>query len=129
MPTLVERQRKSMNKDVYAYVDKNGEGHLPLNDETHVRNAMARWNQTGFPSLTAKEGARRKIVAAAKRHDIEISRTDKVAKPASSLRAASTARGARGGHAVATTKRPTTPRQRAAARRNIKTAVAARRSA
>src|SRR5216683_1888005 len=101
MPDLNEKQRKSMNKDVFAYVDKNGEGHLPLNDETHVRNAMARWNQTGFPSVTAKESARRKVVAAAKKHDIEISDTDKVTKPASGLRAASTTRGPRGGHAVA----------------------------
>ena len=42
MADLRERQRKSMNKDVFAYVDDNGEGHLPLNDETHVRNAMDR---------------------------------------------------------------------------------------
>ena len=35
MPDLKEKQRKSMNKDVFAYVDRNGEGHLPLNDETH----------------------------------------------------------------------------------------------
>jgi hypothetical protein len=92
MPKLIAKQRKSMNKDVFAYVDRAGEGHLPLNDETHVRNAMARWNQTEFPSVTAKESARRKIVAAAKRHDIEISDTDKVAKPAARRRAKSTAR-------------------------------------
>ena len=129
MPKLIEKQRKSMNKDVYAYVDKNGEGHLPLNDESHVRNAMARWNQTGFPSLSAKEQARRKIIAAAKRHDIEVSAKDKVVKPATGLRAVSTAAGPRGGHVVAAAKRPTTPRQRSAARRNIKKAVAARQRA
>lgn len=129
MPKLMEKQRKGMNKGVYAYVDKTGEGHLPLNDESHVRNAMARWNQTGFPSLTAKEQARRKIISAAKRHDIEVSASDKVAKPATGLRAASTAGGPRGGHVVARAKRPTTPRQRTAARRNIKQAVAASRRA
>lgn len=129
MPKLVEKQRKSMNKDVYAYVDKNGEGHLPLNDKSHVRNAMARWNQTGFPSPTAKERARRKIVAEAKRHDIDVSAKDKVAKAATGLRAASTAAGPRGGHVVAKAKRPTTTRQRSAARRKIKKAVAARQRA
>src|SRR2546423_5879410 len=61
MADLRERQRKSMNKDVFAYVDSNGEGHLPLNDESHIRNAMARFNQTAFESKTAKEQARRKI--------------------------------------------------------------------
>jgi hypothetical protein len=42
---------------------------------------MARWNQTDFPSKAAKERARRKIVAAARRHGIEVSDDDRVAKP------------------------------------------------
>jgi len=83
MAELKEKQRKSMNKDVFAYVDSRGEGHLPLNDETHVRNAMARWNQTEFESASAKETARRKIVAAAHKHGIEISPEDKVARQGS----------------------------------------------
>src|SRR5712692_324944 len=60
MTELKEKQRKSMPKKVFAYVDRDGEGHLPLNDESHIRNAMARWNQTTFPSPTAREAARRK---------------------------------------------------------------------
>src|SRR5438046_5700286 len=88
MPELKEKQRKSMNKDVFAYVDDNGEGHLPLNDESHVRNAMARWNQTSFESPTDKERARRKIAAAARKHGIEISKDDKIAHPSGTLRAA-----------------------------------------
>ena len=83
MAELKAKQRKSMNKDVFAYVDKDGEGHLPLNDETHIRNAMARWNQTKFESAAKKEGARRKIVSAVKKHKIELSMDDKVAKPRS----------------------------------------------
>ena len=83
MPELKKEQRKSMNKDVFAYVDRNGEGHLPLNDETHVRNALARFNQTSFPSPSAKERARRKVLAAAKRHGIEVSEDDHVATPSS----------------------------------------------
>lgn len=101
MPELAEKQRKAMNKDVFAYVDANGEGHLPLNDESHIRNAMARWNQTGFPSASAKESARRKIVAAAKKHGIEISADDKVAHRSTTLRAAHTRRGPRGGRTPA----------------------------
>ena len=83
MAELKTKQRKSMNKDVFAYVDKDGEGHLPLNDETHIRNAMARWNQTKFESPAKKEGARRKIVSTAKKHKIDLSKDDKVAKPRS----------------------------------------------
>ncbi len=82
MPALKEKQRKSMNKDVFAYVDADGEGHLPLNDESHVRNAIARFDQTKFPSASAKEGARRKVMAAAKKHGIDVSAKDHVATPA-----------------------------------------------
>lgn len=49
-------------------------------DESHVRNAMARWNQTDFPSKVAKEQARRKILTTARRHRIEVSEEDRVAK-------------------------------------------------
>ena len=129
MPDLKEKQRKSMNKDVFAYVDRNGEGHLPLNDETHVRNAMARFNQTSFPSASAKESARRKVIAAAKRHSIEISDDDNIAKPSGSVRAAHTRKGPRGGRKAVRPKRKTTTAQRTAARKNVKKAQTARRRA
>jgi uncharacterized membrane protein len=54
--------------------------HLPIHDEEHIRNAMARFNQTDFESATAKQSARRKILAAAKRHGIEVSEDSNVAK-------------------------------------------------
>jgi len=128
VPDLREKQRKAMNKDVFAYVDKNGEGHLPLNDESHVRNAMARFNQTAFPSASAKESARRKVLAAAKRHGIEVSKEDNIAKSTTGLRAATTRRGPRGGRKTVAPRRKTTTAQRQAARKNIKKAVRARRS-
>lgn len=81
MATLTEKKRDSLRADQFAYVDSKGGEHLPLNDESHVRNAMARWNQTEFESATAKESARRKIVSAAKRHGIEVSDDSCVAKP------------------------------------------------
>jgi hypothetical protein len=83
MAELDTADRKRLDKRQFAYVDRDGTGHLPINDEEHVRNAMARWNQTDFPSKTAKEAARRKIVAAARRHKIEVSKDDKVAKKGS----------------------------------------------
>jgi hypothetical protein len=128
MTDLREKQRKSMNKDVFAYVDSNGEGHLPLNDESHIRNAMARFNQTAFESATAKEGARRKIRAAARKHGIEVSKDDNVSKPSSGLRRVRTKRGMKGGRKTVRPKRKTTTAQRKAARRNIKKAQRARRS-
>ena len=80
MPELDTEHREKLRKDQFAYVDSSGGEHLPINDESHVRNAMARWNQTDFESDTAKEEARKKIVAAAKRHGIEIDADDKIMK-------------------------------------------------
>src|SRR5713101_7376018 len=97
MAELDAAHRERLRKGTFAYVDSKGEGHLPLNDESHVRNAMARFNQTEFESAAAKERARKNIVAAAKTHGIEVSPDDKVAKPSKSLRAASTKAGPRGG--------------------------------
>ena len=82
MPELDAADRDKLRNSQFAYVDSDGEGHLPLNDESHVRNAMARFDQTHFESQAAKEGARKKIVSAAHRHGIEVSDDDNVAKPA-----------------------------------------------
>lgn len=129
MTGLTQKQRKAMPKTVFAYVDARGEGHLPLNDESHVRNAIARWNQTAFSSKSAKEAARRKIVAAARKHGIDIAKDDKVAHASTGLRAATTRRGPRGGRRIVRPKRPTTTAQRKAARRNVRKAQTARRRA
>ena len=127
MPELrTVRQRKNVPKRQFAYIDARGEGHLPIHDESHVRNAIARFNQTEFASASAKEAARRKIRAAAKRHGIEVSPDDLVAKPTRSLRPARTKRGPRGGRKVVRPKRPTSERQRTAARKNIRKAARVR---
>lgn len=96
MAELDTRARDRLRSSRFAYIDSEGVEHLPINDEEHIRNAMARFNQTEFESKSAKERARRKIVAAAKKHDIEVSDDSNVAKPVTSLRAASTRRGPRG---------------------------------
>ena len=81
MAQLTEKQRDRLTKRDFAYVDKDGGEHLPINDASHVRNAMARFNQTDFESKTAKEEARKKILAAAKRYDIEVDEDANVAEP------------------------------------------------
>ena len=79
MAEMDAKKRKELKNGDFAYIDKEGERHLPIHDESHTRNAMARWSQTDFDSKTAKETARRKIVAAAKKHDIQIDEDDKIA--------------------------------------------------
>ena len=80
MAELDTKQRDKLRSSQFAYVDRKGGEHLPIHDESHVRNAMARWNQTDFESAAAKERARKKIVAAAKRHGIDVDADDKIAK-------------------------------------------------
>jgi hypothetical protein len=77
---LTTEKRKRIKKSDFAYVDREGEGHLPIHDETHVRNALARWSQTHFESATARDEARNKILRAARRHDIEVSDDDAIMK-------------------------------------------------
>ena len=92
MAQLTETGRKHIARKNFAYVDKKGGEHLPIHDEEHVRNAIARFNQTKFESAEAKEKARRKILAAAKRDGIEIAKDDKIAKRSTSARKTTAAR-------------------------------------
>ena len=79
MAELTERKRDRLRSTQFAYVDREGGEHLPIHDESHVRNAIARFNQTDFDSAAAKERARKKILSAAKQHGIEVSEDSNVA--------------------------------------------------
>lgn len=80
MAELSEGGRESLKDSDFAHVDKDGERHLPIHDESHVRNAAARFNQTKFESAAAKKKAAAAIVKAAKKHDIELADDDNVVK-------------------------------------------------
>ena len=97
MATLTEKQRDKLKSSQFAYIDSDGGEHLPINDASHVRNAIARFNQTEFESKAAKERARKKVLSAAKKFDIDVDEDANISKPTRSLRAASTKRGPRGG--------------------------------
>jgi hypothetical protein len=79
MSTLSAKERDHLRRDQFAYVDREGGEHLPIHDASHVRNAIARFDQTHFESGAAKERARKAILAAAKRFDIEIDPDDDIA--------------------------------------------------
>jgi hypothetical protein len=79
MAELDEKDRDKLRATQFAYIDSEGGRHLPIHDESHIRNAMARFNQTEFESVAAKERARRKITSAARRHDIEVGEDSNVA--------------------------------------------------
>jgi hypothetical protein len=81
MAELDAEGRDKLRSNQFAYVDRDGGEHLPIHDEAHVRNAIARFNQTEFQSRTAKEEARRKIVRAAERFGIEVDEDSNVMQP------------------------------------------------
>jgi len=76
---LSSERRKALQKSQFAYVDEDGVGHLPIHDVAHVRNALARLNQTKI-SGEAKRKAFRKILAAARRFGIEIDKDSAIYK-------------------------------------------------
>jgi hypothetical protein len=97
MAELDTKDRDKLPSAQFAYVDSKGGEHLPIHDESHVRNAIARFNQTEFESLAAKERARRKILRAAKNHGIEVDGDSNIRRPSTPRQAASTKGGLRGG--------------------------------
>jgi hypothetical protein len=81
MSELDSQERDDLRKDQFAYVDRDGGEHLPIHDESHVRNAIARFNQTEFESKAAKERARKRILRAAERYDIDVDEDSNVSQP------------------------------------------------
>jgi hypothetical protein len=82
MAELSTKQRDKLKDDQFAYVDKDGERHLPVHDEEHVRNAIQRFGQTHFESGAAKERAAKAILKAARKYGLEVSSDDDVVKAA-----------------------------------------------
>ena len=82
MATLTGEQRDRLRRDQFAYVDGEGGEHLPIHDAAHVRNAIARFNQTDIEGAEDKRRAARKILDAAKRHGIEVDEDSHVARAA-----------------------------------------------
>jgi hypothetical protein len=80
MGELDTKARDRLRDSSFAYIDRQGERHLPINDAAHVRNAIARFDQTDFQSKTARYAAAKRILAAAKRHDIEVDHESEVAR-------------------------------------------------
>ncbi len=77
--------RKAMPASSFAFVDKNGNKHLPIHDEGHVKAALGRFGQQDFSeakgdAAAAKKTAAGKIKAAAKEHGIEVSDDSEVAQ-------------------------------------------------
>jgi class 3 adenylate cyclase len=70
MSRLDASKRARLPGRAFAYVDTRGRRRLPIHDEAHVRNALARFNQVAFEDDAARERARKRLLNAAKKYGI-----------------------------------------------------------
>lgn len=67
---MATRDRNRLESECFAFPKERKE---PLNDATHVRNAVARFDQVEGVTDAERDAAWRRIRAAARRHGVEIS--------------------------------------------------------
>lgn len=67
---LTNRERAKLPDRAFAYVDASGQRRLPIHDEAHVRNALARFSQVRFESDNYRDVARHRLLEAAKKYGI-----------------------------------------------------------
>lgn len=70
MAELSARERARLPDSAFAYIDSSGQRRLPIHDEAHVRNALARFNRVLFDDEASRDRARVRLLRAAKRHGI-----------------------------------------------------------
>ena len=70
MAKLDASKRDKLPNSAFAYIDSRGKRRLPIHDEPHVRNALARFNQVRFEDDAARERARNRLLRAAKKYGI-----------------------------------------------------------
>jgi class 3 adenylate cyclase len=70
MPSLSANDRANLPDRAFAYVDSRGRRRLPIHDEAHVRNALARFGRVAFEDDAARERARKRLLNAAKKYGI-----------------------------------------------------------
>jgi class 3 adenylate cyclase len=70
MAELRTRDRSRLPDSAFAYIDAKGRRRLPIHDRAHVRNALARFDQTLFEDEAARDRARIRLLKAAQKHGI-----------------------------------------------------------
>jgi len=70
MPALSAKERRELPDRAFAYIDREGRRRLPINDESHVRAALARFNQVQFEDDDARAAAFKRLLLAARKYGI-----------------------------------------------------------
>jgi class 3 adenylate cyclase len=63
-------ERANLPNSAFAWIDSQGRRKLPIHDEAHVRNALARFSKVEFEDDRAREQARKRLLNAAKKFRI-----------------------------------------------------------
>jgi hypothetical protein len=69
MSELSEKQRDNLDDDKFAFPEQRKE---PIENASHVRNAIARFNQVEGVSDDDRDAAWKRIKKAAKTYDVEV---------------------------------------------------------
>jgi hypothetical protein len=85
---LSAADRDNLKNSDFAYVDSQGDRHLPVHDEGHVHSALGRFSETPFEDGAAKKKAARKIISRAKDMGISVDEDSAVAQAAKVEKAA-----------------------------------------
>jgi class 3 adenylate cyclase len=70
MPPLAARERAGLPNSAFAYIDSQGRRMLPIHDDAHVRNALARFNRVSFEDEAGRDRARMRLLKAAQKFGI-----------------------------------------------------------
>jgi class 3 adenylate cyclase len=70
MAELSKVTRAKLPDSAFAYVDSKGERRLPIHDEAHTRNALARFRRVKFEDDASRERALRRLLRAARKYGI-----------------------------------------------------------
>jgi class 3 adenylate cyclase len=70
MSRLSAKARAQLPDSAFAYVNAKGQRRLPIHDEAHVRNALARFNQIKFEDDATRQRARKRLLTTAKKYGI-----------------------------------------------------------
>lgn len=73
MSKLNQKERHELPSKEFAFPKEEKE---PLEDATHVRNAIARFNQVQGVSDAERDAAWKRIQSAAKKFDVDVKETD-----------------------------------------------------
>jgi class 3 adenylate cyclase len=70
MSRLAASKRAQLPGSAFAYIDSRGRRRLPIHDEAHVRNALARFSRVAFENDGDRERTRTRLLNAAKKYGI-----------------------------------------------------------